>query len=198
MWNLFVLRKVARISRGFSAFRRGWRLERDGWARAGSSILSLLHDDNFTGGRISGKPYVKGAEYRRQLPKQSNLSLGTQWPEMNDDDLQGGQNVNKEGMIPHLRVNSSLGIYNVSWWCTAVICTPTIRMQSWRPVLDRINTVFGQSEMIGLDTGEAIAFMDSEEHAKFLAGIMPLILGEMKISFRRWTPNFNSIPIKNL
>ncbi|KAF5192622.1 hypothetical protein FRX31_017792 [Thalictrum thalictroides] len=92
-------------------------------------------------------------------------------------------------------MESKWGIYNVSWWRSAVICTPTIRMRSWRPVFDQISSVFGQMDMTGLETGEAIAFMRSDDHAQQLTSMMPLFFEGVKISFRRWNPEFNSIPL---
>ncbi|KAF5194703.1 hypothetical protein FRX31_015708 [Thalictrum thalictroides] len=54
--------------------------------------------------------------------------------------------------------------------------------------------VFGQADMTGVETGEAIVFMKSEKEAYQLAGMTPLFVEGIKISFRRWTPEFNSVP----
>ncbi|KAF5204734.1 hypothetical protein FRX31_005679 [Thalictrum thalictroides] len=101
--------------------------------------------------------------------------------------------IEKEGISHRLVMESNTGIHNISWWKSAVICTPSWKLKSWWPILGEIQHIFGEMSLTALETGEAIAFMQTPEDAMKLSNFKPLKWGGMEINFRRWTPEFNTI-----
>ncbi|KAF5206320.1 hypothetical protein FRX31_004094 [Thalictrum thalictroides] len=167
-------------------------VEKDGWAVAGLAFLGLFHQGIKDAGWVDNKPSEIVFNNHSQRPQEWR-----DWPPLGKVDNQQDWKQVVMGQ-PKVVVHANHGILNCSWWSTVVVCTPSTRVDSWRPILNKIISVYGEAEMTGLDTGEALVFMKSNVEAERLANMKPLIWEKNMIYFRRWRPDFNALSPKQL
>ncbi|KAF5204589.1 hypothetical protein FRX31_005825 [Thalictrum thalictroides] len=166
----------------------------DGWASAGSAFINLVDKCSSAHKKVDKQSLlVEGDDEEFNTPITKEWPRMGKWTKAEQMDGLPANNGFIQAAKPYV-VESYTGVLSCSWWKTAVICTPSRWLDSWKPILEKIFEVFGQIDMTGMRTGEAIAFMQNDKHAMELAAMKPLEWEGVTISFRRWTPEFNAVP----
>ncbi|KAF5176520.1 hypothetical protein FRX31_033893 [Thalictrum thalictroides] len=169
----------------------------EGWVDGGLMLLALFNP----GIRMAG---IQSLNPKAAVPNSSSHVDEREWPEVGrtnrTDKLQNRGEKSSPNWLNLQRfvVESKRGMLNFSWWKSAVICKPTVRLSNWRPALAKIIEEFGEASISELETGEAIVFLQSQELAFQLTSMKPLVVDEAEIAFKRWTPEFNSIELSAL
>ncbi|KAF5204039.1 hypothetical protein FRX31_006375 [Thalictrum thalictroides] len=163
--------------------------DNEGWVDGGLMLLALFN----SGIRLAG---VQSLNFKTLVHKPGSHFEEREWPNL--------KHTNKPTPVQKMGEDTSLnlqkfivesrnGLLNYSWWKSAMICKPSVRLNSWRPILAKIIEVFRETSITGLETGEAIVFLQSQEVALQLANMKPLTFNGTEIEFKRWTPEFNSV-----
>ncbi|KAF5180842.1 hypothetical protein FRX31_029571 [Thalictrum thalictroides] len=178
-------------------------VEKDGWAVAGLSIWALFNQDPQSNQR--NKQFSAQDKGEEVWPTLNNEVRGQGKSILEGTGRNGKQQRSNEGVIikqaavvgpSRVEVVANHGVLNASWWGVAVICTPSVRMEKWEPILEKVCSCFGEADLTMLKSGEALVFLKDKQAAEKLASMNPLSCDGIIVSFRRWTPFFNAIQLE--
>ncbi|KAF5187678.1 P-loop containing nucleoside triphosphate hydrolases superfamily protein [Thalictrum thalictroides] len=70
---------------------------------------------------------------------------------------------------------------------------PEVQLQNWNQALTDLGRRFGEVNPTVMDSGEALLFMSNSEQASILANMGFIRVEGIKVTLRRWSPEFNAL-----